>query len=55
MASSDRLHIDKQQLKQKFNVSHFDLNAIIRGMQLTLVGGQSSFPPLPEKMREHSD
>lgn len=34
-------HIDKEQLKQKFDTSHFDLNAIIRGIQLTLVGGKS--------------
>ncbi|KAH8903886.1 hypothetical protein BR93DRAFT_961491 [Coniochaeta sp. PMI_546] len=31
-------HIDKDQLKQKFDTSHFDFNAIIRGIQLTLVG-----------------
>ena len=32
-------HIDKEQLKQKLDTSHFDFNAIIRGIQLTLVGG----------------
>ncbi|KAK4187845.1 Acetamidase/Formamidase family-domain-containing protein [Podospora australis] len=30
--------IDKEKIKQKLDVSHFDLNAIIRGVQLTLVG-----------------
>ncbi|KXJ89461.1 transmembrane protein UsgS [Microdochium bolleyi] len=29
---------DKEKLKQAFDVSHFDLNAILRGAQLTLVG-----------------
>lgn len=32
-------HLDKSKLKKSFDVSHFDLNAIIRGVQLTLVGG----------------
>ncbi len=32
-------HIDKEQLKQKLDTSHFDFNAILRGIQLTLVGG----------------
>jgi hypothetical protein len=31
--------IDKDKLKQKFDLSHFGLNAVIRGAQLTLVGG----------------
>jgi hypothetical protein len=30
--------IDKDKLKQKFDLSHFGLNAVIRGAQLTLVG-----------------
>lgn len=30
--------IDKEKLKQKLDVSHFDFNAILRGAQLTLVG-----------------
>ncbi|KAI0018159.1 formamidase [Xylariomycetidae sp. FL0641] len=30
--------IDKDKLKEAFDFSHFDLNAIIRGAQLTLVG-----------------
>lgn len=30
---------DKEKLKQAFDLSHFDLNAILRGAQLTLVGG----------------
>ncbi|KAK4228204.1 Acetamidase/Formamidase family-domain-containing protein [Podospora fimiseda] len=33
-------HIDKDKLKQKLDVSHFDLNAVLRGAQLTLVGAQ---------------
>jgi hypothetical protein len=35
-------HIDKEQLKQKLDTSHFDFNAIFRGIQLTLVGGTST-------------
>jgi len=31
-------HIDTNLLKAKFDTSHFDINAILRGMQLTLVG-----------------
>jgi hypothetical protein len=34
--------IDKEKLKQRFDLSHFGIDAIIRGMQLTLVGGQST-------------
>ncbi|KAK8007374.1 fatty acid desaturase-domain-containing protein [Apiospora arundinis] len=30
--------IDKDELKKAFNISHFDINAIVRGIQLTLVG-----------------
>ena len=33
--------LDKQELKQAFDISHFDLNAILRGAQLTFVGGTS--------------
>jgi hypothetical protein len=40
MATSDGMEIDKEMLKKAFDVSHFDLNAVIRGIQLTLVGGQ---------------
>ncbi|PSR77231.1 transmembrane protein UsgS [Coniella lustricola] len=32
------LDIDKEKLKKAFDVSHFDLNAILRGIELTLVG-----------------
>ncbi|KAI9150174.1 hypothetical protein HJFPF1_09929 [Paramyrothecium foliicola] len=51
MASADKLqakaeqlkrtvedNVDKEKLKERFDISHFDLNAVIRGMQLTLVG-----------------
>jgi hypothetical protein len=31
---------DKEKLKKAFDISHFDLNAIIRGVQLTGVGGE---------------
>lgn len=41
--------LDKEELKKAFDISHFDLNAILRGVQLTLVGGEfavpSQFPP----------
>ena len=41
--SETRVHrldaADKEKLKKAFDVSHFDLNAILRGAQLTLVGG----------------
>lgn len=48
MASEQRPPIDKAQLKKWFDVSHFDLNAVIRGIQLTGVGGLSRpAPPVP--------
>ena len=34
--------VDTEKLKQLFDVSHFDFNAVIRGAQLTLVGGMSA-------------
>jgi hypothetical protein len=35
----DRLkRVDAEKVKQNFDLSHFDLNAVIRGAQLTLVG-----------------
>jgi hypothetical protein len=46
MSAEQRLPLDKEKLKKKFDVSHFDFNAVIRGVQLTLVGGtQPSSPP----------
>jgi hypothetical protein len=46
MSAEQRLPLDKAKLKKKFDVSHFDFNAVIRGVQLTLVGGtQPSSPP----------
>lgn len=33
-------HLDKEKLKQKFELSNFDINPVIRGVQLTLVGGK---------------
>ena len=32
---------DKDELKRKFDMSAFGANAVIRGMQLTFVGGMS--------------
>jgi hypothetical protein len=40
MSADQRPVIDKAKLKQRFDISHFDLNAVIRGIQLTLVGGK---------------
>ncbi|OLN87712.1 hypothetical protein CCHL11_05711 [Colletotrichum chlorophyti] len=34
----DKLNINKETLKQEFDLSHFDLNSVLRGIQLTLVG-----------------
>lgn len=50
----DKLPFDKERLKQEFDLSHFDLNQILRGIQLTLVGGQfekrtSASTPLRDK------
>jgi len=45
MATHQKVHIDKEKLKKKFDVSHFDLNAILRGIQLTLVGGETRLQP----------
>ena len=39
--------LDVDRLKAKFDMSHFDLNAVLRGIQLTFVGGAQP-PP-----REH--
>lgn len=32
-------NVDTDKLKAAFDISHFDHNAVLRGMQLTLVGG----------------
>jgi hypothetical protein len=34
------VEIDKEKLEKAFDFSHFDLNAILRGIELTLVGGE---------------
>lgn len=34
-------NVDTDKLKAKLDVSNFEPNAILRGMQLTLVGGES--------------
>jgi len=39
MASDQRQQVEKEKLKKLFDVSHFDVNAIVRGIQLTGVGG----------------
>lgn len=44
MDSSEKLHIDKEKLKKQFDVSHFGLNAVLRGIQLTFVGGEIQLP-----------
>lgn len=36
------LDLDVDRLKSTFDVSHFDLNAVLRGIQLTFVGGPYS-------------
>lgn len=41
---STPVEIDKEKLKKAFDISHFDINAILRGVQLTLVGGTMSHP-----------
>ncbi|KAL2751918.1 hypothetical protein ACRALDRAFT_2114717 [Sodiomyces alcalophilus JCM 7366] len=38
MDSLEKPKIDKEKLKKQFDVSHFGLNAVLRGAQLTLVG-----------------
>ncbi|KAJ4247724.1 hypothetical protein NW762_012932 [Fusarium torreyae] len=42
MSSNEKMQVDKEKIKEKFeekfNVSHFDPNTVIRGAQLTLVG-----------------
>lgn len=35
-------NFDTEKLKAKFDTSNFDFNAVLRGMQLTLVGGMLS-------------
>lgn len=35
------VEIDKEKLKKAFDFSHFDINAILRGIELTLVGGKA--------------
>ncbi|KAF2972000.1 hypothetical protein GQX73_g1584 [Xylaria multiplex] len=38
MAGPSNLEIDKDKMKEAFDLSNFDINAILRGAQLTLVG-----------------
>ncbi|KND90796.1 hypothetical protein TOPH_04446 [Tolypocladium ophioglossoides CBS 100239] len=33
-------NVDTEKLREKLDLSHFDFNAVLRGMQLTLVGGE---------------
>lgn len=42
MSADQRPVFNKVQLRQRFDISHFDLNAVIRGIQLTLVGGNNN-------------
>lgn len=39
--------INKEKLKKAFDFSHFDINAILRGIELTLVGGVYSEVQVP--------
>jgi len=41
-SSAQRPLLTQEQLKKKLQVSNFDPNAILRGAQLTVVGGQST-------------
>jgi hypothetical protein len=34
-------HEEQEKLKQQFDVTNFDVNAILRGAQLTVVGGEN--------------
>ena len=38
-SQSQRPLLTQEELKKKFEISNFDLNAILRGAQLTVVGG----------------
>jgi hypothetical protein len=38
-SQSQRPRLTQEELKKKFEISNFDLNAILRGAQLTVVGG----------------
>lgn len=42
------LGLDVNRLKSKFDLSHFDLNAVLRGIQLTFVGGPYTRPAIPQ-------
>ncbi len=45
MAESYMREMDKEKLRKAFDFSHFDVNAVLRGVQLTLVGGKQSYTP----------
>ena len=55
MASGNGPPIDKETLKKYFDTSHFDLNAVIRGIQLTGVGGMISNCPSSLLRRKVTD
>lgn len=42
MAHAQVPRIDKDKLKKELDVSNFDPNAVLRGAQLTLVGGTAT-------------
>ena len=42
--------LDVDRLKAKFDMSHFDLNAVLRGIQLTFVGGAQIPHSLPRPL-----
>lgn len=41
-SGAEGLHVDKEKVKEAFDLSHFDVNTVIRGAQLTLVGGKQT-------------
>lgn len=45
------IDIDTERLKAKFDLSHFDLNALLRGVQLTFVGGTPSLSGPPSALQ----
>lgn len=46
--------VDEEKIKKAFDLSHFDLNAVIRGAQLTLVGGMGHVLP-PSSSPTHQE
>ncbi|RYC62749.1 hypothetical protein CHU98_g3467 [Xylaria longipes] len=53
MAESNNLKLDKGKVKEAFDLSNFDINAVLRGAQLTLVGGKPLLILPPRSRRLH--